>query len=157
MLFVHGIEDDVVPFTATAEAARIVRSCCGGTSSSRSRPTSGGRRGGTTAGARAGARAGAGKAAVVDEMYLPRTGHQDVVMELMLGGRSRDGVTRWMREGVGEEGGGVGDDGGGVCGNRGGDRDGDRRRGRRPSNRAEEPTVTTTTASGACRRKVTQR
>ena len=27
MLLIHGIEDDTVPFTATAEAARILRSC----------------------------------------------------------------------------------------------------------------------------------
>ena len=27
MLMVHGIEDDTVPFTATGEAARILRSC----------------------------------------------------------------------------------------------------------------------------------
>jgi predicted esterase len=27
MLLVHGIEDDIVPFTATSEAARILRSC----------------------------------------------------------------------------------------------------------------------------------
>lgn len=29
MLFVHGIEDDTVPFTSTAEVTRLLRSCTG--------------------------------------------------------------------------------------------------------------------------------
>ena len=60
----HGMEDDTVPFTATAEAARVLRSC-----------------GVTT----------------VEEVYLPDTGHQDMVLQIMLGGRARDGTVDWIR------------------------------------------------------------
>jgi len=60
----HGMEDDTVPFTATAEAARVLRSC-----------------GVTT----------------VEEVYLPDTGHQDMVLQIMLGGRARDGTVEWIR------------------------------------------------------------
>jgi hypothetical protein len=65
MLFVHGIEDDTVPYTATSETARIFRS------------------------------AGVGSC---EEFYAPRTGHQDAVMHLMLGGRVKDFVQKWLRE-----------------------------------------------------------
>ena len=62
-LLVHGIEDSTVPFTATSEAARIIRSC------------------GLTE---------------CDEAYLSETGHQDTVMEIMLGGKTRDAVMDWL-------------------------------------------------------------
>lgn len=63
-LLAHGIEDDTVPFTSTAEAARILRSC------------------GVTN---------------CQEVYLePPTGHQDVVMQLMLGGNVQDTVLAWL-------------------------------------------------------------
>jgi Prolyl oligopeptidase family len=64
MLLIHGIEDDTVPFTATAETARMIRS------------------------------AGIQNC---DEIYVPRTGHQDAVMHLMLGGRVKDLVGRWLQ------------------------------------------------------------
>mmetsp|Transcript_63359 Transcript_63359/g.187226 ORF Transcript_63359/g.187226 Transcript_63359/m.187226 type:complete len:497 (-) Transcript_63359:389-1879(-) len=63
MLLVHGIEDATVPFTATSEAARILKSC--------------------------GVRS-------CDEMYFAKTGHEDVVMHFMLGGRAADEVLRWL-------------------------------------------------------------
>ncbi len=62
-LFVHGIEDDTVPFTATSEAARILRSC---------------------------------GIDYCDEFYAPLTGHQDAVMQLMLGGRVKDFIRGWL-------------------------------------------------------------
>eukprot|EP00521_Asterionellopsis_glacialis_P010150 CAMPEP_0195301100 /NCGR_PEP_ID=MMETSP0707-20130614/28697_1 /TAXON_ID=33640 /ORGANISM="Asterionellopsis glacialis, Strain CCMP134" /LENGTH=455 /DNA_ID=CAMNT_0040363955 /DNA_START=37 /DNA_END=1404 /DNA_ORIENTATION=+ len=62
-LLMHGVEDSTVPFTATSEAAHIVRSC------------------GVTK---------------CDEIYLAQTAHQDVVMHLMLGGRARENVVRWL-------------------------------------------------------------
>lgn len=62
-LLVHGIEDSTVPFTATSEAARIIRSC------------------GVTE---------------CDEEYLSETGHQETVMELILGGKTRDAVMDWF-------------------------------------------------------------
>ena len=64
ILLVHGIEDGTVPFTATAEAARILRSC--GVSQ-------------------------------CDEVYVARIGHQDTVMEIMIGGKTRDAVIHWMQ------------------------------------------------------------
>jgi len=62
-LLVHGIEDSTVPFTATSEAARIIRSC---------------------------------GATECDEIYLSETGHEDTVMQLMLGGKTRDDVIHWL-------------------------------------------------------------
>jgi hypothetical protein len=62
-LLLHGIEDDIVPFTATSEAARIFRSC------------------GVTR---------------CDEYYAPLTGHQDIVMHLMLGGRAQTAIVKWL-------------------------------------------------------------
>lgn len=62
-LLVHGIEDSTVPFTATSEAARIIRSC------------------GVTE---------------CDETYLSEAGHEDTVMQLMLGGKTRDDVIHWL-------------------------------------------------------------
>lgn len=65
ILLVHGIEDCTVPFTATAEAARILRSC---------------------------------DISHCDEMYIAKIGHQDTVMEVMLGGKTRDFVLEWLQE-----------------------------------------------------------
>lgn len=64
MALLHGIEDDTVPFTATAEAARVLRSC------------------GLTR---------------VQEIYVPETGHQDAVIQIMLGGRMRDATIDWIK------------------------------------------------------------
>jgi acetyl esterase/lipase len=64
ILLIHGIEDSTVPFTATAEAARILRSC--GISQ-------------------------------CNEMYVARIGHQDTVMEVMMGGKTRDSIIEWLR------------------------------------------------------------
>lgn len=61
---VHGMEDDTVPFTATGEAARVLRAC--GVKS-------------------------------CDELYIARTGHQDVIVQMMLGGPAQDAVMNWMR------------------------------------------------------------
>ena len=65
MLFVHGIDDSTVPFTATAEAARILRS-------------SGVLR--------------------LDEVYVAKIGHQDTVMEIMMGGKTLDAVMDWLQQ-----------------------------------------------------------
>jgi acetyl esterase/lipase len=63
IVLVHGTEDDTVPFTATAEAARLLMAC------------------------------GLER---VEQVYLPHTGHQDVPMQLMVGGRARDVVLEWI-------------------------------------------------------------
>ena len=65
LLLVHGMEDSTVPFTATSEAASILRSC------------------------------GVQKC---DELYIGKTGHQETVMHLMLGGKTKDGVVKWLKE-----------------------------------------------------------
>lgn len=68
ILLLHAIEDDTVPFTSTAEAARVLRSC------------------GVTQ---------------VEELYVgPGTGHQDTVMQLMLGGPTQEAVMAWMLKDV---------------------------------------------------------
>ena len=76
MLLVHGIEDATVPFTATSDASRILKSCgwndC-------------------------------------NEIYLDRTGHQDVIMHFMLqNGSALDAVFNWLhkrqQKRVGQEG-----------------------------------------------------
>lgn len=64
MLLVHGIEDSTVPFTATAEAARILRSC------------------------------GVERC---EEVYVAKVGHQDTVMEIMMGGKTQDAVMDWIQ------------------------------------------------------------
>ncbi len=63
MLLVHGVEDDVVPFTSTSEAARIIKSC---------------------------------GAENCTELYPSETGHVDVVMHFMFGGRSTGTVIDWL-------------------------------------------------------------
>ena len=65
MLLVHGIEDQTVPFTATVEAAAILRSC--GVSKSK-----------------------------CNELYISGTGHEEVVLQLMLGGKTQDEVHKWL-------------------------------------------------------------
>jgi acetyl esterase/lipase len=65
LLLVHGINDSTVPFTATAEAARILRS-------------SGVLR--------------------LDEVYVAKIGHQDTVMEIMMGGKTCDAVLDWLQQ-----------------------------------------------------------
>jgi acetyl esterase/lipase len=65
MILLHGMDDDVVPFTSTSEAARIIKNC--------------------------GARH-------CSEYYLSKTGHADVIMHFMLGGRSKDAIMRWLME-----------------------------------------------------------
>jgi len=64
-LLVHGIEDDVVPFTSTSEAARILRSC------------------GITS---------------IEEHYATKIGHQDVIVEFMLGGKVPIAVMEWLQK-----------------------------------------------------------
>lgn len=63
ILLVHGVEDSTVPFTATSDAARMLRSC---------------------------------GIKQCDEIYLEKTGHQDVIMHFMLGGRAKDLVMEWL-------------------------------------------------------------
>jgi acetyl esterase/lipase len=65
MLLIHGIEDTTVPFTASADAARLLKGC------------------GFTR---------------CDEVYLDRCGHQEVVMQLMLGGSIRDIIKDYLVE-----------------------------------------------------------
>ena len=64
ILLLHGIEDATVPFTASAEAARVLRAC---------------------------------GASQCHEIYLANTGHQDTVVQLMLGGRTQTAVLEWLR------------------------------------------------------------
>jgi len=63
-LLLHGIEDSTVPFTATSEAGRIIRSC--------------------------------GITNCV-EAYIGGTSHQETVMEMMLGGPTKDAVLEWLK------------------------------------------------------------
>jgi PGAP1-like protein len=60
---IHGIEDDTVPFTATAEASRLLRLL---------------------------------GMAKVQEMYIPQTGHQDAILQCMLGGRTCNALMEWI-------------------------------------------------------------
>ena len=63
MVLIHGVEDETVPFTATSEAARVLRSC--------------------------GLRN-------VDEIYVTGTGHQEDIVQVMLGGKFRDLIVDWL-------------------------------------------------------------
>jgi hypothetical protein len=63
-LFIHGIEDETVPFTATSEICRVLRSV--------------------------------GLGDKCSERYIPSTGHQDAVVQLMLGGRVQTAVQEWL-------------------------------------------------------------
>jgi len=82
ILLLHGSEDDVVPLPGTCEAAKILKECLGGGPSSSNNNKSD---------------------IVIDECYLPRTGHQDTVMDLMmLGGRKgpvTKTVVKWILDG----------------------------------------------------------
>ena len=62
-LLIHGIEDDTVPFVATAEAACVLRRC---------------------------------GLLQCQEIYVPETGHQEAVVHLMLGGRTKDAIVDWL-------------------------------------------------------------
>lgn len=64
MLLLHGAEDNVVPFTSTAEAGRLIRQC---------------------------------GVKCCKEHYLSGTGHPDVVMELMLGGKTQKLIMKWIQ------------------------------------------------------------
>ena len=61
ILLVHGAEDDVVPISGTGEAASILKKCLGG-GSSHSNDCD----------------------ITIDEFYLPKTGHQDTIMDLFM-------------------------------------------------------------------------
>lgn len=63
VFLVHGIEDHTVPFTASSEAARLLRAV---------------------------------GVANVEEQYLAETAHQDVVLQLVFGGRARDATVDWI-------------------------------------------------------------
>jgi acetyl esterase/lipase len=63
LLLVHGMDDGTVPFTATAEAARIIKSC---------------------------------GVKQCTELYLAKTGHEQAVMELMLGGTTTQEIVKWL-------------------------------------------------------------
>jgi acetyl esterase/lipase len=65
ILLVHGIEDSTVPFTATAEAARILRSS---------------------------------GVLPLQEVYVAKVGHQDTVMEIMIGGKTLDAIIEWLQQ-----------------------------------------------------------
>jgi hypothetical protein len=64
MLLVHGVEDTTVPFTATAEASYLIRSC--------------------------GVRQ-------CEELYLSKTGHQETILQFMVGGKTQDAVHSWLQ------------------------------------------------------------
>jgi acetyl esterase/lipase len=78
-LLVHGAEDDIVPFTGTSEAARILKQCLGGGTSSSS--------------------IGDDCCNItIDECYIPQMGHQDTVVDLMMLGGQKGPVTRTVVE-----------------------------------------------------------
>lgn len=68
----HGMDDSTVPFTATCDAARLLRSL------------------------------GVGS---VEEVYLPGVGHQDVPIQMMLGGVCQEFVVDWVRRQANDDGG----------------------------------------------------
>ena len=65
MALICGVEDVTVPFTATSEAANVLRSC--GLSRSR-----------------------------VEEIYVPQVGHQEDIVQVMLGGKVRNVTVDWL-------------------------------------------------------------
>jgi hypothetical protein len=78
-LLVHGAEDDIVPFTGTGEAAKILKQCLGGGSSSSS--------------------IGDDCCNItIDECYIPQMGHQDTAVDLMMLGGQKGPVTRTVVE-----------------------------------------------------------
>ena len=62
MLLLHGAEDDVVPFPTTSDAAKLLKQCLGAGSSSND----------------------GDRDMTIDECYIPNTGHQDAVVDLMM-------------------------------------------------------------------------
>jgi len=86
LLLIHGAEDDTVPFPSTGEAARILKHSLGGGSSSTTNNNND----------------DCGNLCI-DEVYLPNTGHQDTVVDLMmLGGRKgpvTNTVVDWLLNG----------------------------------------------------------
>jgi len=79
ILLLHGAEDDVVPLPGTCEAAKILKDCLGGGLSSKKNTDND---------------------VIIDEYYLPRTGHQDTVMDLMMLGGRKGPVTKTVLEWV---------------------------------------------------------
>ena len=65
MALICGVEDVTVPFTATSEAASVLRSC--GLSKTR-----------------------------VEEIYVPQVGHQEDIVQVMLGGKVRNVIVNWL-------------------------------------------------------------
>lgn len=65
ILLLHGMEDTTVPFTATSELGRRLKSC---------------------------------GLSTVQEVYIAKTGHQETIMEVMLGGPTRDKIVEWLTE-----------------------------------------------------------
>lgn len=72
ILLMHGMEDTTVPFTATAECARILRMC--GLQGDNNKNNNN----------------------RVEELYLGKTGHQDVVLQIMVGGKARTKLMKWV-------------------------------------------------------------
>ncbi len=83
ILLLHGAEDDVVPLPGTCEAAKILKDCLGGGPSSNNTSKNYNE-----------------SDVIIDEYYLPRTGHQDTVMDLMMLGGHKGPVTRTVVEWV---------------------------------------------------------
>jgi len=81
-LLVHGVEDDVVPFPSTSEAARMIKQCLGGCRSDINNSNS----------------CDGDDNVIIDEYYVPKTGHQDTVVDLMLGegGPVTTNVVEWL-------------------------------------------------------------
>ena len=83
ILLVHGSEDDVVPISGTCESAKIMKECLGGGSNSH--------------------KTNDGGDITIDECYIPKTGHQDTVVDLMMLGGHTGPVTKtvvqWVVDG----------------------------------------------------------
>lgn len=75
-LFIHGIEDDTVPFPSTSNAARVFRQCLGGRHYYHD----------------------ANDGVIVDEYYVPKYGHQDTVVSIMIGDNNpvTSGILSWL-------------------------------------------------------------
>lgn len=82
ILLIHGAEDDVVPLPGTGEAAKLLKQCLGGGSSCSNSGNSD---------------------RIIDELYVPNTGHQETVVDLMMVGGHEGPVTRsvvqWILDG----------------------------------------------------------
>lgn len=75
ILLVHGAEDDVVPVSGTGEAANILKQCLGGGSSSNDDCD-----------------------ITIDEYYVPKTGHQDTIMDLFMLAGHKGPITKKVVE-----------------------------------------------------------